>query len=221
MQSCLWWRWLPFAAGSTWHHLVVFWSRPNIISCTLIIDRSSPNCPPMTAWGPCSQCPMGHAKFLSRLAEGCWGACRPKQCVFYQTILPNCTKSVNTLRPRQNGRHFAGDAFKCIILNDNVWISIKSSLKFVPKGPINNIPSLVKIMAWRRPGDKPLSEPMMVSLLTHICVTRPEWRRHVYIFPDQHCKLFQFESNTVLSPRFTSSYICSTIWHNTMFLKWF
>ena len=30
-------------------------------------------------------------------------------------------------------------------------------------------------MAWRRPGDKPLSEPMMVSLLTHICVTRPQW----------------------------------------------
>ena len=46
---------------------------------------------------------------------------------------------------------------------------------FVPKGSINNIPSLVQIMAWRRPGDKPLSEPMMVSLLTHICVTRPQW----------------------------------------------
>ena len=30
-------------------------------------------------------------------------------------------------------------------------------------------------MVWRRPGDKPLSEPMMVSLLTHICVTRPQW----------------------------------------------
>ena len=30
-------------------------------------------------------------------------------------------------------------------------------------------------MAWRRPGDKPLSEPIMVSLLTHICVTRPQW----------------------------------------------
>ena len=49
------------------------------------------------------------------------------------------------------------------------------SLKFVPKGPINNIPALVQIMAWRRPGDKPISEPMMVSLLTHICVTRPQW----------------------------------------------
>ena len=42
-------------------------------------------------------------------------------------------------------------------------------------GPINNIPALVQIMACRRPGDKPLSGLMMVSLLTHICVTRPQW----------------------------------------------
>ena len=82
---------------------------------------------------------------------------------------------VNTLRPRQNGRHFAEDIFKCIFLNENVWISINISMKFVPKGPINNIPALVQIMAWRRPGDKPLSEPMMVSLTMHICVTRPWW----------------------------------------------
>ena len=80
-----------------------------------------------------------------------------------------------TLRPRQNGRHFADDTFKYIFLNENVWIPIKISLKFVPKGPINNIPALVQIMAWRRPGDKPLSEPMVVSLPTHICVARPQW----------------------------------------------
>ena len=82
---------------------------------------------------------------------------------------------VNTLRPRQHGRHFADDTFKRIFLNENVIISIKISLKFVPDGPINNIPALVQIMAWRRLGDKPLSEPMMVLLLTHICVTRPQW----------------------------------------------
>ena len=46
---------------------------------------------------------------------------------------------LNTLRPRQNGCHFADDSFKCIFLNENVWIPIKISLKFVPKGPINNI----------------------------------------------------------------------------------
>ena len=60
-------------------------------------------------------------------------------------------------------------------MNENVRISINISLKFVPKGLINNIPALIQIMAWRRPGDKPLSEPMVVILLTHICVTRPQW----------------------------------------------
>ena len=75
------------------------------------------------------------------------------------------------------GRHFADDIFKVIFLNENVWIPIKFSLKFVPKGPIHNIPALVQIMAWWRPGDKPLSEPMVVSSLTHICVTRPQWAK--------------------------------------------
>ena len=68
-----------------------------------------------------------------------------------------------TLRPRQNGHHFADDIFKCIFLNQNVWISIEISLKFVPKGPIKNSPALDQIMARHRPGDKPLSESMLVS----------------------------------------------------------
>ena len=45
---------------------------------------------------------------------------------------------------------------------------------------INNIPPLVQIMAWRCSGDKPLSEPMLVSLLTHICVAGP---RYILSFP--------------------------------------
>ena len=49
-----------------------------------------------------------------------------------------------------------------------------------PKSPVNNIPALVQIMDWRRPGDKPLSESMMVSLLTHICVTQPQWVKRMY-----------------------------------------
>ena len=81
---------------------------------------------------------------------------------------------LNILRARQNGRHLAYDTFKCIFLNENVKIAIKISLQFVSKGPINNIPELVQIMAWCRSGDKPLSEPMMASLLTQICVTRPQ-----------------------------------------------
>ena len=83
--------------------------------------------------------------------------------------------STSPLRPRQIGHHFADDTLNRIFLNENVRITIKISLKFAPKGPINNIPALVQIMAWRRPGNKPLSEPMVVSLLMHICVTRPQW----------------------------------------------
>ena len=79
------------------------------------------------------------------------------------------------LRPRRNRRHFADDIFKCIFFNENLWISIKVPLKFDLKSPINNNPALVQIMVWCRPGDKPLSEPMLIILLTHICVTRPQW----------------------------------------------
>ena len=57
--------------------------------------------------------------------------------------------NINTLRPRQYGRRFPDDIFKCIFLNENVWIPIKM---FVPKGLIKNIPAMVQIMAWRRPG---------------------------------------------------------------------
>ena len=85
---------------------------------------------------------------------------------------PHC---VDILRPRQNVRHFPDDIFKCIFVNDNVWISIKISLKFAPKARINNILALVQIMAWRRPGGKPLSETIVVSFLAHICVTQPHW----------------------------------------------
>ena len=91
-----------------------------------------------------------------------------KQAIIWKK---QCCTFVNTLRPRQNGRHFAVDIFKYIILNQNAWMSLKISLKV----QITNIPALVQIMAWRRPVDKLLSEPIIVSLLTHMCITQPQW----------------------------------------------
>ena len=69
---------------------------------------------------------------------------------------------------------------------DNILISIKISMKFVRNGQIKNIPALVQIMTWRRPGDKPLSEPMMAILLTHRCVTRPQRINMSAIFTISH-----------------------------------
>ena len=82
-------------------------------------------------------------------------------------IHPRLSESFDTFRTRENGRHLADAIFKCIFLNENVWMPNKISLKFVPQGPINNIQALV--------GAKPLSGPMMVRLPTHICITRPQW----------------------------------------------
>ena len=49
----------------------------------------------------------------------------------------------NSSPPGQNGRHFADDIFGCIFMNEKFCILIKISLKFVPKGPIDNNPALV------------------------------------------------------------------------------
>ena len=68
---------------------------------------------------------------------------------------------LSILSPRQKRRHFADDIFKCNFLNESVWIPIKSSLKFVPQGPVKNIPALVQITFWCWTGERPLSEPMM------------------------------------------------------------
>ena len=103
-----------------------------------------------------------------------------KNSAYVCCIWGNQILAFSKLRLRQNGRHFVSDTFKCIFLNENVGISIKISPKFVPKGPLNNISLLVHIMAWHRPGVKPLSEAV-VRLTTHICVTQPQWGK--WYFP--------------------------------------
>ena len=58
----------------------------------------------------------------------------------------------------------ADDISKRIFLNDKLRFFIEISLKFVPKASIDNNAALVQIMAWRRIGDKPLSEPTLIWL---------------------------------------------------------
>ena len=74
----------------------------------------------------------------------------------------------------RNGRHFPDDFWNAFFVNENISISITISLKYISKGSINNILALFLIMAWRRSGDKPLSEPTMASFLTHISVSKPQ-----------------------------------------------
>ena len=63
----------------------------------------------------------------------------------------------------QNGRHFI---FKCIFMNEKLYILIRISLNFVPKGPIDNNTALVQVMAWHWSGNKALSKPIMTQFST-------------------------------------------------------
>ena len=66
--------------------------------------------------------------------------------------------------PKQNGRHSADGIFQCIYFNENFWVLSKTSLKFVPKDPIDNLSALVQVMAWRLAGNKPLPELMLTKM---------------------------------------------------------
>ena len=59
--------------------------------------------------------------------------------------------------------HPAGDIFKCIFLKKK-HMDIDYSF---PRVKLTDFAVLAQTMAWRRPGDEPLSEPMMAHLLTH------------------------------------------------------
>ena len=73
--------------------------------------------------------------------------------------------------------------FQMHFLEWKVWVSLKISPKFVLflRVQLTIFQHFFQIMAWRRPGDKPLSDTMMVSLMTHICVTRPQWVNKPFI----------------------------------------
>ena len=72
---------------------------------------------------------------------------------------------INTLRPKQNGHHFADNILKCIFLNETLGILIKISLKFVPEDPIDNKSPLVQWMAWYLSSNRPLPEPVLTIIL--------------------------------------------------------
>ena len=69
------------------------------------------------------------------------------------------------IEAEESNRHFADDIFKCIFVNENIWIVNKIPLNCIPWGSIDNSSVLVQIMTWRRTGDKPLSEPMINGLV--------------------------------------------------------
>ena len=134
-----------------------------------------------------------------------WAFLKSNAALLWVAMLVRCAvHAFNTLRLRRNRRHFADDIFKYIHLNENALISIKIPLKFIPKTPINNMPTLVQIMAWHRQGAKPLSETMMVKL-SQICVTRAQWVNRI-------SRVWSYDHRSMMG--------CSVDWNSSLVLIW-
>ena len=87
----------------------------------------------------------------------------------YPWLIPSATQYIDILTPWGRGRNFADDIFKCILINANIGFPLKISQKFVAKVQINNIPTLIQIMACRLFGAKPLSEQKYSSIGSDNC----------------------------------------------------
>ena len=96
----------------------------------------------------------------------------------------------------------ADDIFKCIFLNENDRISIQISLKFVPRGPVDNKWALVHVMAWHRIGDKPLSESKLTRFTSYFL--KQCW-------PSAQTQISALEGDEL----FKDPFFCSVIPHST------
>ena len=121
--------------------------------------------------------------------------------------------NINSSPPGQNGYHFTDNLFKLIFVNENVRISIWISLKFVPKGPIDNKSALVKVMAWCWTGGEPLPDQYCPSSLTDICSTRGRWVKWRWIY----AHIFIHEYSEMKMNCY--SHICVKQWNIDDFIK--
>ena len=85
---------------------------------------------------------MIHTLFYENRTEQCFNLFLAHECYFMK-LEPNQVSSFNSSPPGQNGRHFTDDISRCIFVNEMFCFLMKISLKFVPKGPVDNKPALV------------------------------------------------------------------------------
>ena len=99
-------------------------------------------------------CRQATSHYLSQ----CW----PRSMSPNGVTRPQWVKNLNSSPSGQNGRHFAGDIFRCILLMKNFVFWLKFHLSLFLRIQLTINPALVQILAWCQIGDKPWSEPMLI-----------------------------------------------------------
>ena len=149
----------------TWFHctrsIVWYWNAPIPIRKQLVLFSRQAHAHILMRydltkyWSTMIRVTALHGQMGSHYLNQCWTSYITLYIVFRG-------QSVNTLRARQNGRHFANGIFKCIFLNENFWSLNKISVKYVAWGLIKDMTALLQIMAWCRISDKHLSKAILI-----------------------------------------------------------
>ena len=160
------WQWLPLRV---WRHVLAFVTR-DYLTLAFVIWLS------LLLWKIWCHFPSKSTVMLESPTKSCWSLMKHWK--------------VNSSPPGQNGHRFTDDIFRCIFMNEKFCIVIKNSVKFVPKYPVDNIPELVQIIAWRRIGEKPLSDQYWPNPITHICGTRGRWVKKSNVFIEEKAFVF-------------------------------
>ena len=111
--------------------------------------------------------------------------------------------------------NLADDIFRCIFVNENIWMLNKISSKYVWECQIDNKSTLIRVTAWRRAGDKPLPEPMdaLVSDIFRLPPVRisPVWeRRELVLFV--HRIPFFWTSSNITKCKWISMFLIYTLY---------
>ena len=96
-------------------------------SSAVTLEKLQMSITPTHEWNPFSR-----RQTWGNMCVTIWNDAAPQRPDQPLTLYGLAKYLLNTLRPRQIGRHFADNIFKCIFLNENAWIALKISLKFVP-----------------------------------------------------------------------------------------
>ena len=134
-------------------------------------------------------------KFLSYLRKAfnylmksnvdiCFVSLKNFACIGLNTspwVIHGASMGLSSSPPGQNVLHCLDNIFKWFFFNEKFCISIQTSLKCDPKGPIENKSALVQVMVWHWGGTKPLPELIYTQFTTHVCSTTERLVNHTLV----------------------------------------
>ena len=108
-------------------------------------------------------------------------------------VIINASCCLKTMRPRQDCRHFQDAIFKSFFVKENIWISIQILLKCVPGVKLTIFQHWFRKWLGAEQVARHYFNRCLYALLSHICVTRPQWVFKKSEFDNPSCRKYRMK----------------------------